>query len=95
MVIRGGKTDGNGCQPAQMKNFLEYLVKQIVDKPENVVVEEKSDGYGSSVLAIKVDPTDMGKVIGKSGRIIKAIRDLIRVLAIKQNARVNVTLAEP
>lgn len=78
-----------------MKDFLENLVKQIVDKPEAVTVEEGSDAYGTQVLAIKVDPSDMGKIIGKGGRIIKAVRDLVRILAVKENARVNVTLAEP
>jgi predicted RNA-binding protein YlqC (UPF0109 family) len=77
-----------------MKEFLEYLVKQITDKPEAVEVSEGSDAYGSLVLAIKVDPSDMGKIIGKSGRIIKAIRDLVRVLAVKNNVRVNVTIVE-
>lgn len=78
-----------------MKAFLEYLVKQIVDSPEAVSVNEGSDSQGTAVLAIKVHPNDMGKIIGKNGRIIKAIRDLVKVLAVKENTRVNVILEEP
>ncbi len=77
-----------------MKSFLEYLVKNIVDQPESVVVEEVTGDQGFVNLVIHVDQTDMGKVIGKSGRIIKAIRDLARILAVKENRRVNVSLAQ-
>ncbi len=77
-----------------MKSFLEYLVKAIVDKPEEVKVSESSDQESFVNLTLSVDPADMGKVIGKGGRIIKAIRDLVRVLAVKENRRVNVILSE-
>ncbi len=77
-----------------MKDFLTYLVSQIVDKPDAVAVEEKAGDQGITNLVVSVDPEDMGKVIGKSGRIIKALRDLVRVLAIKKNLRVNVLLQE-
>jgi hypothetical protein len=77
-----------------MQNFLKYLVKNIVDNPEKVAVEENSDQAGFVNLTIHVDPTDMGKIIGKSGRIIRAVRDLVRILAVKENKRVNVSLAE-
>ena len=77
-----------------MKDFLEYLVKNIVDNPDNVSVAEETDQLGIVNLSIHVNPSDMGKVIGKSGRIIKSLRDLVRVLAVKQNCRVNVILIE-
>ena len=77
-----------------MKDFLDYLVKEIVDQPDKVVIADTTDQNGFSVLEISVDPTDMGKVIGKGGKIIKALRDLVRVLAVKQNRRVNVVLRE-
>ncbi len=77
-----------------MKDALEFFVKSITDQPENVVVVETADAAGIKVLEISVDPSDMGKVIGKGGKIIKALRDLIRVLAVKQNSRVNVVLRE-
>ena len=77
-----------------MKEFLEYLVTQIVDRPEAVVIDEKIDNLGIINLEITVAPEDMGKVIGKAGRIIKALRDLVRILAVKRNLRVNVVLQE-
>ncbi|MDO8515411.1 MAG: KH domain-containing protein [bacterium] len=77
-----------------MREFCEYLVKMIVDLPDMVDVSETEDEYGTVVLTITVDPTDMGKVIGKEGKIIKAIRDLVKILAVKEQKRVNVILAE-
>lgn len=76
-----------------MKDFLEYLAKSIVDKPESVIVSE-SNNEGFISLSLTVDPLDMGKVIGKGGRIIKALRDLVRILAVKESVRVNVVLTE-
>lgn len=75
-----------------MKDFLDYLVKSIVDKPEAVSVTEANDGQGFVTLNLTVDQTDMGKIIGKNGRVIKAVRDLVHILAVKENLRVNVTL---
>lgn len=72
-----------------MKDFLLYLVKSIVDNPEEVTVSENGPE-----LSLKVSPTDMGKVIGKGGRIIRAVRDLVRVVAIKSGTGVNVILTE-
>lgn len=77
-----------------MQDLLDYLVKSIVDLPDKASVEESTDQAGFSVLSISVDPSDMGKVIGKGGKIIKSLRDLVRVLAVKQNRRVNVLLRE-
>ena len=77
-----------------MKNFLEYLVKSFVDNPEAVIVSESTDQYGYVLLNLTVAQEDMGKVIGKGGKIIKAIRDLVRILAVKENRRVSVNLAE-
>lgn len=77
-----------------MKDLLEYLVSQIVDKPEAVTVTENNLGQGITNLELTVDPADMGKVIGKSGRIIRALRDLVRILAIKRGVKVNVVLQE-
>lgn len=78
-----------------MKDFLEDLAKNLMEKPEEVVVNESYDQSGTVVLTLKVASEEMGKIIGKEGRIIKAIRDLTRILAIKENRRVNVVLAEP
>jgi|TARA_B100002003_G_C13693194_1_gene349193 predicted RNA-binding protein YlqC (UPF0109 family) len=69
-----------------MKELVEYIAKSIVDKPEDVSVDE---GYGDGVvLTLHVAPDDMGKVIGRQGRIASAIRALLKVAAIKQGARV-------
>lgn len=76
-----------------MSSFLEYLVKAIVDNPGAVQVEEVDQGSFIN-LTLTVAQEDMGKIIGKGGRIIKAVRDLVKILAVKQNARVNVTLAQ-
>lgn len=77
-----------------MRDFCEYLVKNLVDNPDKVDVSETEDEYQTVVLTITVDPLDMGKVIGKEGKIIKAIRDLVKILAVKEQKRVNVVLAE-
>lgn len=77
-----------------MKEFLTYLVSQIVDQSEAVSVKEEIGEQGITNLVITVDQSDMGRIIGKSGRIIKALRDLVRVLAVKHNLRVNVLLRE-
>ena len=77
-----------------MKDLLEYLVKNIVEQPEAVKVEETSTPEGFVNLQITVAPEDMGMVIGKGGRIIRALRNLVRVKAIKEGKRVNVELTE-
>lgn len=74
--------------------FLTFLLKEIVDTPEAVLVDEERLSDGSLVLHVRVKPEDMGKVIGKEGRIIKSIRDLTRLLAMRQNERVNVVLED-
>ena len=74
--------------------FVEQLVKQIVDLPDKVTTERTVDDRGV-LITLTVDPTDMGKLIGKEGRTAKAIRTLLRVLGAKNNARVNLKIAEP
>lgn len=76
-----------------MKDVLQYLLTAIVDHPESVSVDEQ-DAEGRMTLTITVAPEDMGKVIGKSGRIIKAIRDIMKILAAKRNQYIDVVLAE-
>lgn len=76
-----------------LKDFLQYLVKSIVDNKDAVTVEEQStEGFTS--LLVAVDQADMGKIIGKEGRVIRAVRDLVRVLAVKNNLGANVILKE-
>jgi len=76
------------------KDFLEFIVKAIVSKPEAVQVERKIDEMGV-LLTLKVDPNDMGTVVGRQGATAKAIRSLLRIVGIKNNARVNLKIAEP
>lgn len=76
-----------------MKDTLHYLVTAIVDHPESVVIDEAMDGE-TTVLTIHVHADDMGQIIGKSGRIIKAIRDLMKIIAVKHNCYIDVTLFE-
>lgn len=76
-----------------MKQFLEYVVPNLVTHPEDVVVSEETK-EGVIHLMIKVNPEDVGRVIGKSGKIIKSLRQLVRVMAIKQGVRVNVDVAD-
>ena len=76
------------------KEFLEFLIKSLVDKPEAVVVERRTDDMGV-LLTLDIDPEDMGKVIGRMGNTAKAIRTLLRVVGMKNNARVNLKINEP
>lgn len=76
-----------------MKDIVEYIVKQFVSNPDGVEVnEEMQDGFIN--ISLKVDPADMGLVIGKSGQTIKAIRRLLTVKAIADNVRVNLELID-
>ena len=74
--------------------FLESVVKALVDKPDAVSVERAVDEMGV-LLTLKVDPTDMGQIIGRQGQTARAIRTLLRVVGAKNNARVNLKINEP
>lgn len=76
------------------QEFLENLVKAIVDHPDDVQVDRKVDEMGV-LLSLKVHPQDMGQVVGRQGSTAKAIRTLLRIVGIKNNARVNLKIEEP
>ncbi|OGD71186.1 hypothetical protein A3A84_02270 [Candidatus Collierbacteria bacterium RIFCSPLOWO2_01_FULL_50_23] len=76
-----------------MKQLLEYIVPNIVNHPEDVVINETEEN-GLISLSIKVNPEDMGRVIGKSGKVIKAIRQIGRIVAIKKGVRVNIDVVD-
>lgn len=74
--------------------FLEYVIKALVDVPDKVKVKREVDEMGV-LLTLDVDQTDMGKIIGRSGNTARAIRTLLRVVGLKNNARVNLKINEP
>mgnify|MGYP001604236679 CR=1 FL=1 len=74
--------------------FLEYLIKAMVDHPDDVKVERTIDERGV-LLTLKVNPQDMGQVVGRQGMTAKSIRSLLRIVGIKNNARVNLKFEEP
>ena len=80
--------------PESDKQFLEYVVKELVDHPESVVVNRTVDEMGV-LLLLDVHAEDMGKIIGRQGATAKAIRTLLRVVGMKNNARVNLKINEP
>jgi len=70
-----------------MKEFVEYIAKQLVDSPEGVVVEEKLIEEKKLVLSLKVQSDDIGKVIGKQGKTAQAMRTLLTAVAAKEGKR--------
>lgn len=76
------------------QEFLEYVVKSLVDNPDAVKTDRRVDEMGV-LITLKVDPADMGKIIGRNGQTAKSIRMLLRVVGIKNNARVNLKIEEP
>lgn len=78
----------------QDKNFLEFVVKALVDNPNDVKIDRKVDEMGV-LITMTVNPADMGKIIGRQGNTAKAIRTLLRVIGMKNNARVNLKINEP
>jgi len=78
----------------QDRDFVEYVVKQIVNNPESVKVDRKIDEMGV-LITLDVASEDMGMVIGREGATAKALRTLLRVIGAKNNARVNLKINEP
>ena len=76
------------------KNFLEFIVKALVDHPDDVKVDRKVDEMGV-LLSLKVNSEDMGQIIGKEGSTARSIRNLVRIIGLKNNARVNLKIEEP
>ncbi|MCL5011146.1 MAG: KH domain-containing protein [Patescibacteria group bacterium] len=76
------------------KEFLEFVIKSLVDHPEEVKIDRKVDEMGV-LLTLTVNPEDMGQVIGKAGSTARAIRNLVRIVGLKNHARVNLKIEEP
>lgn len=78
----------------QDRDFVEFVVKQIVSKPEDIEMTRTVDEMGV-LITLKVSKDDMGKIIGKSGQTAKALRVLLRIIGSLNNARVNLKILEP
>jgi uncharacterized protein len=76
-----------------MKDTLQHIISSIVTNPTDVTVTE-SEEEGITTFTVSVSKEDMGKVIGKEGKVIRSIRNVMKIPAIKQNKRINVSLAE-
>ena len=76
-----------------MTKLVEAIAKSLVDNPEGVVVTE-SEGRQGTVIELRVAPGDMGKVIGKQGRIAKALRTVVKAAAIRENKKVTVEIVK-
>jgi predicted RNA-binding protein YlqC (UPF0109 family) len=76
------------------QEFVEYVVKALVDNPDKVKVDRRVDEMGV-LITLDVDAPDMGKIIGRDGATAKALRTLLRVVGMKNNARVNLKINEP
>ncbi|MCL5774324.1 MAG: KH domain-containing protein [Firmicutes bacterium] len=74
-----------------VKSLLEYLARSLVDHPDEVKVSQ-IDGERSVILELRVSPEDMGKVIGKQGRIAQALRTLVKAAAVKEGKRVMIEI---
>lgn len=74
-----------------MKELVEVIAKALVDNPDEVVVTEKEEGKHVTI-ELHVAPSDMGKVIGKQGRIAKAIRSVVKAASLGENKKVDVEI---
>ncbi len=76
------------------REFLEYVVKALVDNPKDVTIDRKVDEMGV-LLSLKVHADDMGQIVGKGGSTARSIRNLVRIIGLKNHARVNLKIEEP
>lgn len=83
----------NPDEVMSMKELVEVIAKALVDSPDEVVVTEK-DNEKAIVVELKVAPQDMGKVIGKQGRIAKSIRSVVKAAASKEDKKVIVDIVQ-
>ena len=77
-----------------MKEFIEYLAKQLVDKPENVIIEETKPDETSIAYTLKADKDDIGKVIGKHGKHAQAMRVLLNAVGAKGGHRTTLQILD-
>lgn len=84
----------NMAKTASDQEFLEFLIKGLVDHPEDVKVERNVDEMGV-LLSLRINPEDMGQVIGRQGSTARSIRALLRIVGLRNHARVNLKIEEP
>ena len=77
-----------------IKQLLEYIVSNIVNHPEDVQIETQDQGNDSIFFLINVNTEDTGRVIGKSGKVIRSIRQIVRIAGIRQNIHTRVDLKD-
>ena len=90
----GNKRKKQNMSETTDKDFVEFVVKSIVDNPNDVEIERTVDEMGV-LISLKINPADMGQIIGRQGSTAKSIRTLLRVIGAKNNARVNFKIIEP
>ena len=76
-----------------MKAALLYIISAIAENPDKINIQEEESG-DLIIFKVTVDKADMGKVIGKNGKVIRAIRNVLKIPAIKQNKKINIELSE-
>lgn len=77
-----------------MKDLALFLIKSIVDSPDKVDIHEEENEFGYINFIVSADKADMGKIIGKSGKIIKALRTILRLASLKEGKKINLQLEE-
>jgi predicted RNA-binding protein YlqC (UPF0109 family) len=99
--VNGAEDDGdepideyNRVHGALPRAVLEYLVTSIVDEPEGVVIEAEEGRRGAVMLSLHVTPDDMGKVIGRRGRVAQALRSVVRAAAAKEGVEASVDIVD-
>ena len=76
------------------QEFLEFIIKTLVDHPDEVKVDRKVDEMGV-LLSLTVHPEDMGQIVGREGSTARALRTLVRIIGLKNHARINLKIEEP
>lgn len=77
-----------------MIDLLRFILTNIADHPEDIHIDTATDATGATIFNLTVHPEDMGKIIGKGGKIITSIRELVRIKGIKLNQKVKVVLLD-
>jgi hypothetical protein len=87
-------TDDDRIQGGMARDVLEYVAKSIVDEPESVVIDVEEGRRGDVRLSLRVSPEDMGKVIGRRGRVAQAIRAVVRAAGAREGIEVGVDIVD-